>query len=211
MDVNQPPGEKVQIDIGQDSYDIDVDLLSKDMDFFGNFDRNSVAIDSTPEMFEIFVMWLYTRRFIKLPTIKVAVELWIFADKISCQKLQNFTMDFIQDFYQSTPEWMTADELEYTFEATNNGGSEIPPLETFCAAQLHYHNSFSSYLAVRDILSKVPAAIVPYLLFEANCDDIDELKNLDPSSRTKSNLCRFHKHDGENDFFSVCESKPNDH
>ncbi|ESZ98653.1 hypothetical protein SBOR_0891 [Sclerotinia borealis F-4128] len=208
IDLSQPLGEKIWIDVGGESFHIHEDLLRKDMNFIDILKYGSFVKNETPEMFEIFAQWLYTRHFIRQPTIKVALELWFFARKISCQKLQNFTMDFIQDSYRWVDEMMETEELRYVFEATKDD-TDIGPLEKFCVVLLHYHTTHVDHYCVRNILLEVPAAVGPYLLYEAECYDRRKFHDCDPSVRTEGNLCEFHSHDKGSIVLEPCKSEPN--
>jgi len=52
--------------------------------------------DTTPEVFGIFVNWLYTQTIIneggELPSCRNLIDLWILADRVICPKLQNQTI-----------------------------------------------------------------------------------------------------------------------
>lgn len=94
----------VTVYIDDESYHIHESLLMKDMNFFGTFQAHgSIFVDEEPDVFDAFVQWLYARHFIKDPSIEVALKLWTFGHRISCNKLQNCVMDYIQDYLLLIP------------------------------------------------------------------------------------------------------------
>ncbi|TGO64318.1 hypothetical protein BOTNAR_0089g00070 [Botryotinia narcissicola] len=112
MDLLQPTGDIVKgfkltiyrdtitVDVDEVSYHIHENLLRKDMNFLSIFESHGLfSVDEEPDVFDAFVQWLYARPLIKEPSIEVALKLWTFGHRISCRKLQNCVMDYIQDYY----------------------------------------------------------------------------------------------------------------
>ncbi|KAF7943057.1 hypothetical protein EAE96_011002 [Botrytis aclada] len=96
MDLDQPLGDKIEINIGNSQYYVHEELLRKNTKFFNIYEHESVMyIDVGSEIFESFVQWLYTRDLFKHPAggVRVILELWFFAAEISCPELQNYAMD----------------------------------------------------------------------------------------------------------------------
>lgn len=139
-----------------------------------------MRIDAGSDMFDVFVQWLYSGHFFKFPDggILVLLKLWFFAAKISCLKLQNCTMDLVQDYHRQM--WMKDEEMNYLFETAKYDEDEHA-LKKYCAAKLHYRNSQGGYLYFRDFLTECPSAIGPYIYYEQQCDDIHKLKHKDPT------------------------------
>lgn len=206
MDFSQRLEKKIKINVGTDSYHVHEYLLHKDMNFCGTLRNGALEINESPEMFGTFVQWLYTRQFLKEPKLKVALELWIFGGKITCQKLQNFTMNFIRDYHYDLNQYMGVEDLRYVFAATKDDIEENH-LKAFCVALLHHQNNQQSSV-VADILLKVPDAIDPYLLHDSDCNYYRKRVFSDPRDRTEDNNCRFHNHSDDEDLYLVCDSEP---
>ncbi|KAF7899308.1 uncharacterized protein EAF01_008521 [Botrytis porri] len=205
MDLNRPLGDKININTNDSQYYVHAELLRRNPKFFDIYEHRSVmTIDVGSEVFESFVQWLYNRDLFKHPTggVQLILGLWFFAAKISCLELQNYAMDWIQDYHQD--ERMEDSDLRYVFETIKND-YEYTALGDFCGAMLRKRNSEYQFTAVHRFLQAVPGALGPYIFYESLCDDIDELRS-DPTRRDKIHLCRFHIHN-YND--KICGSKPN--
>lgn len=203
--VNIVVRDKIQINVGNSKYQIHEGLLRRDTKFFEIYEYGVfLNIDVGSEMFDSFAQWLYSRDIFKHPNggVRVILELWFFAAKISCPELQNYAMDWIQDYHHSEDS-MEESELRYVFETAKDGGGH-KTLEDYCAAMLR-QKSIEDFEMVCDFLQEVPVALSSYLYYEAVCEDIDQLR-FDPTCRDKNHLCRFHIH---NDDDMICESKPN--
>ncbi|TGO12204.1 hypothetical protein BTUL_0092g00040 [Botrytis tulipae] len=118
------------------------------------------------EMFDSFVQWLYNRNLFKHSNggVRVILELWFFAAKISCPELQNYAMDWIQDYHQDE-DWMEDEDLRYVFEMAKGDGGHVA-LEDFFAAMLR-RNSAEDHMMVRDFFQAAPDALTSYLYYES--------------------------------------------
>ncbi|KAF7874498.1 uncharacterized protein EAF02_008475 [Botrytis sinoallii] len=164
MELNQSLGKSIQINVGNSEYHVHEELLRKNTKFFDIYERRRVMhIDIGSEMFDSFIQWLYIRGLFKHPTggVRVILELWFFAAKISCPELQNYAMDWIQDYQD---DWMEESDLIYVFETAKDGGGHNA-LEDFCAATLREKNA-GDFETVRDFIQAVPVALGPYLYYE---------------------------------------------
>ncbi|KAF7940000.1 uncharacterized protein EAE98_000127 [Botrytis deweyae] len=165
MELNQPLGRRIQINVGNSEYHVHEELLRKNTKFFDIYERRRIMhIDISSEMFDSFIQWLYIRNLFKHPTggVRVILELWFFAAKISCPELQNYAMDWIQDYHQD--DWMQESNLIYVFETAKDDGGHNA-LEDFCVATLRQKNA-GCFETVRDFIQAVPVALGPYLHYE---------------------------------------------
>ncbi|KAF7940001.1 uncharacterized protein EAE98_000128 [Botrytis deweyae] len=163
------------------------------MKFFEAFPyKETIDVTEGAEAIDFFVQWLYTPgRFFKVPEIKTVLELWLFAEKIKCTKLQNYSMNFIQKYYSQNDEFMGLVDLEYVAGTTKHEHGELNILREFCALQLHYQNVKGDDDFVREALLHSSDIIVLYLEYEAvYCLDTES----DPRCRIITSPCRFHVH-----------------
>lgn len=178
------------------------------MNFLCIFETHGFSVDEEPDVFDAFVQWLYARHLIKELSIEVALKLWTFGHRISCPKLQNYVMDYIQDHCLFNRERMGVAEVKYIFrEGPALRGENI--LQIFCVAQLHYQATQEmEYASVRSVLLGVPAVVGSYLKFE--CDNLSDIVDYNPHYRgpREGRWCTFHIHDQDND--EDCALKPND-
>ncbi|KAF7943059.1 hypothetical protein EAE96_011004 [Botrytis aclada] len=130
-----------------------------------------------------------------MPKIKTVLKLWIFADRIEIQKLQNYCMDFIRDYYLRNAKFMDLEELKYVFAVTGGVDEEFNLLRKFCVCQLHFQNNNADSSAVAYFLRIVPSAIGAYLDYETCCT-IDNQH--DPRNYERF-PCEFHVHTTKND------------
>ncbi|THV51294.1 hypothetical protein BGAL_0116g00260 [Botrytis galanthina] len=168
MDLNQPLGDKIQINVGSSIYHIHEGLLRRDTKFFEIYEYGGfLNIDVGSDMFDSFAQWLYNRDLFKHPNggVRVILELWFFAAKISCPELQNYAMDWIQDYHHSEDS-MEESELRYVFETAKDGGGH-KTLEDYCAAILR-QKSAEDFEMVCDFLQEVPVALSSYLYYESS-------------------------------------------
>ncbi|KAF7942933.1 uncharacterized protein EAE97_006387 [Botrytis byssoidea] len=160
------------------------------MKFFEAFPcKYTIEVTEGAETIDFFVQWLYTPgRFFKVPEIKTVLDLWLFAGRIKCTKLQNYSMDFIQKYYYQDAEFMDLVDLKYVASATKHECGKYNVLREFCALQLHYQNENEDREAVRHALLDSSDIIDLYLEYEkVYCLDTES----DPRSPTTS-PCQFH-------------------
>ncbi|KAB8303509.1 hypothetical protein EYC80_004921 [Monilinia laxa] len=197
---------RIKIHVGEEESIFYVhENLLEGMYFFDAFEKDDSIIidDEESDMFDIFVQWLYTRLFLKQPEIKSIIDLWLFAVRICCPKLQNFAMDGIQDYHRGKRGYMDSLDLCYIFDSAI---SNEKASKNFCAALLHYQNNYESCKIVRKALVAVPAALDFYLEYEAANHD-EDLSSHDPRIRESNHRCNFHNHD-DNDNYD-CGSENN--
>ncbi|KAF7942932.1 uncharacterized protein EAE97_006386 [Botrytis byssoidea] len=99
------------------------------------------------------------------------------------RKLQNYALDWIQDYHQGE-DWMENEDLRYAFEMAKGDGGYVA-LAAFFAAMLR-QKSAEDHMMARDFLQAVPA-LGPYLYYESVCGGIDQLR-FNPKYRDHNHL-----------------------
>ncbi|KAG4035481.1 hypothetical protein MFRU_001g02500 [Monilinia fructicola] len=173
---------------------------TKEWSFLMLLEKDGIIIidDEEPDMFNIFVHWLYTQLFLKQPEIKSIIDLWFLAVRIRCRKLQSFAMDGIQDYYRGKRGCIDSNNLNYIFDSAN---SNEKARKTFCAALLHHQNKHESCEVFRKAVMAVPAALDRYLEYGATNHEEDSSGH-DPRIRDCNYRFNFHFHD---DYDNDCD------
>ncbi|KAF7899309.1 uncharacterized protein EAF01_008522 [Botrytis porri] len=124
------------------------------------------------------------------------LELWLFAEKIKCIKLQNYSVNFIQEYYLQDAVFIDFIDLKYVAGATKHDYARDNPLRKFCALQLHYQNNNGEHEAVHQAILNSSDIINLYLEYEGTYWLDSEF---DPRSRGINFSCEFHVHDDDED------------
>jgi hypothetical protein len=106
---------------------------------FAEASTSSLSLpDDDPEIFTFFTYWLMDRRYDLVCHLdsNQFISLYIFADKIKCDKLKNFTMDRIQDRLHESGSFLTIRQMAHIFE--NAASATVSPLRIFCAASMSH-------------------------------------------------------------------------
>jgi hypothetical protein len=138
--------------------------------FTGNFieaETQSIDLDDVePEVFDIFVQWLYTSELHKhgsnLPRGDLLIKLWVLADRLMIQKLQNTAICAIEHKVMKEDLVVRTDQVKYIYENTVSG-SPLRRLIVDQCSNLH-HESFALRRPIEDYPKDMLFDLVTVLL-----------------------------------------------
>lgn len=174
---------------------------------------NEIALAATdPEIFEVFVAWLYQqeldRRFHDEVgwAVNDLIDIYFFGDHIQCNGLKNITMDELQNSHQAgIDQDLDFDHMRRSFG--NEEWESKEPIRKFAIAALYWHvwaQKFYSAQETFDLLEDDPTAFTEFLQYQIQMYH-SEHRGSTPFWREDVhhfNMCYFHLHaEGE-----VCTS-----
>jgi hypothetical protein len=111
-------------------------------------------IDETPNAFERFLYWLYTGKIRKATSAKEAIDLtnlYVMADKLCLESLQNHVMDALREWYKF--EYVMGPTIAYAYEHTMPGSA----FRKYCTEQWAWDLACTKMMGMDDAaLSALP-------------------------------------------------------